>query len=157
MGYNQRASAISIKPVWETTGGRDPRGVGIETHPAYLRMIAAMPPFISSSFTHEQLRWMALTSTPTPSAHMVAYRASIRILFKRYYLTVFFGEESRSQQRLRSEGQLSFYRRLLAYYLALSCVAAAILFGGLLVLYVIKSIVGIDLIEGHSFLHGFFY
>ena len=160
MAYNSYGAqnfALALEPVWEPAPSLEVDEFPIEMHPAYQRILAAMPPLVKSSFTRQQLRWISIASMPPPVRHMVQYRASLKLLFKRYYLTVFFGEESRSLERLRGEGQLSILRRLAGYYLMMSMLAAAIIIGGVFILYVIKSICGIDLTEGPSILHGLFF
>lgn len=142
-----------LEPQWHRAAEDAP--VFIPAHPVYSRMIRAVPPHILHTFTAEQLRWLAIASTPTPSQHLIQYRASV--FFQRFYLTIFIGRENRDTARLRKEGQLSVLRRMIAYYFAMFCSVAVTLVAGIACLYAVKSILGINLMVGHSFLHDVLY
>lgn len=154
-GLAERKQGEWLEPRWERAAGNAPDEVFIPAHPTYSRMLRALPPHILETFTAQQLRWLAIASTPTPSQHLIQYRASV--FFQRFYLTVFFGRENRDAARLRREGQLSVLRRMIAYYFAMFCMVAATLIAGAVGLYTIKSILGINLMTGHSFLHELLY
>jgi hypothetical protein len=89
--------------------------------------------------------------------HTVAYRASVPLLGQRYYLAFFVGSEQRSPRRVAADGQR---RSFLHTTFGLS---AALMFACMLVMstlataYLLKSLLGIDLYDGHFFLHGLFF
>ena len=154
-GVAERKQGEWLEPQWERAAGDAPNEVFIPAHPVYSRMMRAVPPHILQTFTAQQLRWLAIASTPAPSQHLIQYRASV--FFQRFYLTVFVGRENRDAARLQREGQLSVLRRMIAYYFAMFCAIAVTLVAGVTGLYIVKSILGIDLMDGPSFLHDFLY
>lgn len=102
-----------------------------------------------------------LAPEPGPSRHALNYRVSTRLIGRTFYITLLCGSEKRSARRLRREGQL---RRFLgvAGEIAVVCTAVSIvawlLVGCFMVAaYLVKSALGIDLMDGHFFLHGLFF
>lgn len=71
-----------------------------------------------------------------------------------YYVNLRIGAELRSQERRLVEGhvQISGF----AFIYCIVCSAAIMLFGTLCILYLLKSAMGIDMIDGFSPLHPLF-
>ena len=75
----------------------------------------------------------------------------------RYFFTIRFGREHRSLDRLIGEGQVSLAKLSLVYTLAMWTVLGLVGLGVMVGIYMLKSMAGIDLLDGASFLHDFFY
>lgn len=152
-----------LPPNWHTLDGQ-PLGQrptagrpGIEWHPAFSRMIAGLPRDVQHTLTRAQLAAISEAMQPQVPTHLVQFRVSLPFIWRRYYLAFFFGRERRNLQRLRHEGQLSV--RLTSVVLslfaglALSTALVAVALGA----YIIKSALGIDLLDGPSILHDFVF
>lgn len=72
-----------------------------------------------------------------------------------YYVTILVGRERRSTARLEAEGQTRPALRFLVYFLMSSMLIVGVVCA-LVLLYLIKSALGIDLMSGDSPFH-FFY
>lgn len=84
--------------------------------------------------------------------HVIDLRASVPLPWGRYYLTILAGPERRNAARLIAEKQTHWTRQL-AVYLLLASVVLAIGIGYLVMIYVIKCALGINLLSGNSPLH----
>lgn len=84
-------------------------------------------------------------------------KVSVPTPFGWYYMNIRFGQERRSVDRLIREGQLSLKKLSLSYTVALWVVFGLICLGVMVALYIMKSLAGIDLFHGTSFLHNFLY
>lgn len=74
-----------------------------------------------------------------------------------YFFTIRFGRERRTLDRLIGEGQISLAKLSLIYTLAMWAVLGLAGLGVMVGIYILKSIAGIDLFRGASFLHDFLY
>jgi hypothetical protein len=96
---------------------------------------------------------VALARMASDGAHTLDFRSSIPFIRGRYYLRILWGREKRSLSRLIAEGQTRLHRQALVYaalsWLLVTSSAAL----ALVALYVLKSALGIDLMDGHFFLH----
>jgi len=100
-------------------------------------------------------------STPKASTHSFAYRLSSSIFGKRFYVALFIGPEQRSEERLELEEQRG---SLLGFFFDVSTMAFLIVFAlifvtgaSVVIAYLIKTAAGIDLFEGPSIFHAFFF
>lgn len=84
--------------------------------------------------------------------HLVDLRASAPFPWGRYYVTLLVGRERRSAERLRAERQTHWTRQV-AVYALLASVLLALATGYLVILYVIKCGLGINVFSGSSPLH----
>jgi hypothetical protein len=141
------------EPVWESLGETTTASVPIPAHPAFQRILGKLPARILNSFSAEQLRYLAIASQPQPGQHIVDYRASIGFFGKRFYLTVLFGRERRNLERLFAEGQLAARRLTLAYGFMAIIAAAFLTVITIFGLYITKSALNIDLLDGPSTMH----
>lgn len=120
-----------------------------------------LPPDIRASLTSEQVGRLERIIADRRAIHTVDYRASSSFCGRHFYLTLFVGPESRSLRRLRAEGQRRKIYRVLAeiagFCFSVSLLACLAVGATVITLYVAKSALGIDLLEGHTILHDFFY
>lgn len=98
---------------------------------------------------------------PTKGRHRFAYRASSSVLGRRFYVAIFIGAEKRDDARLQTEKQQKTFLRLitttLGFVWTLFFVTVVLLGLGVVIAYLLKSSLGINLFEQHSFLHDYFY
>jgi hypothetical protein len=89
---------------------------------------------------------------PAGQRHVVDLRASAPFPWGRYYVTILAGRERRSAERLRAEHQ-SHWTRQVAMYALFASVLLALATGYLVILYLIKCALGINVFTGRSPLH----
>ena len=88
------------------------------------------------------------------STHVVDYRVSVPVPFAgRYYLVVLSGRERRNPDRLAGEGQTSTSRIAALYSTLAAAMLGFAVFGMFSCLYLVKSLVGIDIFPGDLPLH----
>lgn len=75
----------------------------------------------------------------------------------RYYVRLLSGTERRHMGRLNAESQTGVVRLSLASGLILFAFFASALFGAAVFLYIVKSMLGINLFEAHSPFHRIFF
>ncbi len=110
-----------------------------------------------SELTSDQLSMIAPIVRPHPRGHGYDLKASIPIFReKRVYVRLLFGSERRNDERLRREGQTAFHRIALVQSAILLLVLGYSAFGVLCSAYILKSLIGIDLIPGPSPLHALY-
>jgi len=119
----------------------------IQNDPTIKSLLARMPDDVASSFNEEQLSHL-LTAIGARSwgKHAVDIRGTMKIpLYRwRFYYVILFGKNVRSLSRLEKDISLVVIILLITSFLIFSTLI------GLLVLYLIKSAAGIDLIPGYS-------
>lgn len=122
---------------------------------------AVLPTDIRAALTSEQIARLEDIIADRRAVHAVDYRASSSFCGRHFYLTLFLGPENRSLRRLRTEGQRRTLYRVLAevagFCMTISMLTCLIVGAAVIVLYVTKSALGIDLMQGHSMLHDYFY
>jgi len=110
-----------------------------------LRLLSSMPSHVKDSFTEEQLAYLKLA---LGSRHWEEHSIDLRGTFKpwrtRYYYVLLLGQNHRDASRWQK--QLSGLVTTLLFSLF---IVFSILFG-LLILYLIKSALGINLFKGFS-------
>jgi hypothetical protein len=122
---------------------------------------AQIPVDIRAALTPQQIaRLERMLAVPTPG-HTIDYRVSTALLGRRFYLTLFSGRELRSPRRVTADGQqrsfLDFLFEALLLCLAVTFLACLLAVTCLVLLYLVKSALGVDLFDGPSFLHRFFF
>lgn len=126
----------------------------IEQHPTFERLMARIPVNERETFTPIQLALLSSASKPPPARHWVDYRVSIPLfLGTRIYVTLLCGKERRSIRRIRSEGQTNVSTLSLAYLAAMFLIGTMAFLAAAVSLYLLKSALGIDIYDDHSFLH----
>lgn len=129
----------------------------IDWHLPFRRLILSLPAHVRATLTADQLDALSLATRPQQAPHQFQYRISFPFLWRRYYLALFFGRERRSLSRLLREGQISAQRTSIVMLAGLSLLVGVSVLTTLASLYLAKSLLGIDLIDGPSVLHGLFY
>ena len=90
----------------------------------------------------------------TRARHTVAYRVSIdTLLWGRFYVTLFAGPERRSRARLDREGQTSVSRQAILVSALVTATLSFSAFGLFCSLYLLKSVMGINVFQGSSPFH----
>jgi hypothetical protein len=116
-----------------------------------------LPGDIRAALTPGQIRRLAMLVTPQHAGHEAAYQVSTALGSSRYYFALFFGREKRSNERLHREGQKrsisGLIVRLAMIVWLLSSALLLLLLLGIFALYAAKSVLGIDLFDGHFFMH----
>lgn len=110
-------------------------------------LLDKMPDDVASSFDEKQLTHLfTAIGTKKWARHAVDIRGTYKIPFipKRYYYVMLFGQNKRSLSRY--EASTSILTKTI--FISLGIVMCTLL--GLLIIYLIKSALGINLIEGYS-------
>jgi hypothetical protein len=119
----------------------------ISNQPAITKLLSRMPEEVASSFTDEQLTHL-LTAVGSRGwgKHKVDFRGTFKLPFYqwRYYYVLLAGKNHRELSRKEKRMSLVITATLSSLFIIFS---AGI---GLLVLYLIKSALGIDLFPGFS-------
>lgn len=124
------------------------------------RLLAALPASAGARFSSEQLAVLDIAvarTRPRPGKHKIDYRVSVPFFGRRYYFVFLMGRERRTLMRIHSEGQDTVWRMSVAYTILMSAIAMGGFVAAIMLLYVVKSMVGIDLFDEHSFLHRLLY
>ena len=117
------------------------------------RTASRLPQHIWDSLTEFQKTAIQAAIADQTTNHIAKLRSSFRVAGRRYYVAAFFGHERRSVERLRRDGQLdqtevSFVLIILGFLMLIFGAMFVALFA-----YAIKSLIGIDIIDGPSPLH----
>lgn len=142
----------------------DPNGLELAVTPAkspegpfaYGRMLRRLPAAIRESLTQDQLDAISDALVPDAPTHVIDYRVSIPFFGRRFYITLLAGRERRSLERLAREAQLRAKHIAIFYSIILLFLGCVSVIGLVLLGYLTKSALGIDLMDGPSILHQFF-
>jgi hypothetical protein len=119
----------------------------ISNQPAITKLLSRMPEEVASSFTDEQLTHL-LTAVGSRGwgKHKVDFRGTFKLPFYqwRYYYVLLAGKNHRELSRKEKRMSLVITATLSSIFIIFSAGL------GLLVLYLIKSALGIDLFPGFS-------
>lgn len=148
---------MNYAPVWLNNPPRDADHTEIEFHPVFNRLLAGLPVGVKTSFTNAQLAVLSQACKPPPPRHWLDYRVSVPFFGARFYLTVFFGKERRSENRLKAEGYLGIKKVSLFYIFMLWLAFSGLFFVAAMALYFVKSAIGLDLLDDHSVVHHLFF
>lgn len=161
-----RVSAPRIlAPRWQSYSGASPEarataggpaGVAAEVlHPYLRRLLEKVEPEVCATLSDAQLVALSRATLPEPSPHLVQYRVSIP--FGRFYVALFIGRERRSRERLRREGQTRAELVNLALFLMGALLVGIATIAIVVGLYIVKSAMGIDILDGPSPFHEWLY
>lgn len=117
------------------------------------RLARAIPGDVRAQLSEEQVLRLVRALKPEPANHGLALKASFRWFGARYYLACFGGEERRSLSRLEEEGQLGAVPVGFTFFIVLGLVAVYGLFPIVIMIYLVKTALGIDFFDGPSGLH----
>ena len=114
----------------------------------------ALVPAAHAPITSTALPWNSgrTNRRPWSGDHIIDLRASVPLPGGRWYVTVLAGRERRSADRLAQEGQTSWLRRMMVYMLISSALLWLIVCA-IVLAYIAKSAIGLDLFDGASPLH----
>jgi hypothetical protein len=129
------------------------RGPSVPASPALLRLLAKMPPGVLATFSPAQLHALAQSAERASAPHLMDFLVSLPFLGRRYYLRLYVGRERRSYERLLREGQISLGRVLLVWSWLAWMILSLVALGTVVMLYVLKSQLGINIFQGQSPLH----
>ena len=116
-----------------------------------------LPADVRVSFSPAQLLALDNAIVASRAPHLLNFQVSLPMVGGRHYLAVFFGREKRNPERLRSEGKLKPLSQLLGYGLVVWIVMSLLAATGLVLLYLVKCMLGVDLFPGPSALHGLIF
>lgn len=146
---------MGFEPVWTACSQQHKKPPDVDVHPTFERMLSRMSLAARSGFTVEQLALLSKVSRPPEPLHWIDYRVSLPFFGRRFYLTFLFGKERRGLSRIKSEGQASVTKTSLIYVAVLWLLISTVLFASLVLVYALKSAIGIDVFDGPSALHDF--
>ncbi|HPG89169.1 MAG TPA: hypothetical protein PLD46_05915 [Hyphomicrobium sp.] len=148
-----RSALAPYAPIWTAEGGASAQDAAPTYHPAFERILKRLPEQHLRAFTPEQLMALSLASIPSVAPHSLDYRVSLPFFGRRFYLTILAGREQRSRARLVADGQLPVTQLLQFNPVAWSLLLALLVFGAMITLYIVKSLLGIDVFEDTSAMH----
>ncbi|MDP5131490.1 MAG: 3-phosphoshikimate 1-carboxyvinyltransferase [Paraglaciecola sp.] len=121
------------------------RPASIHEDPALQNLLANVPERVKDTFTEEQLSYLrnAIVNRQWRN-HPVDVRGTIPWFKYRYYYVVIAGKNKRELSRAEQKASRLINATFLAAFLTISVTL------GLLILYLIKSALGINLFEGYS-------
>ncbi|MCU4674811.1 3-phosphoshikimate 1-carboxyvinyltransferase [Catenovulum sp. 2E275] len=115
--------------------------------PAIEQLLNKMPKNVANSFTQEQLNYLTLAlSARKWGRHKIDLRRTLSLPFssRQFYFVFLFGKNSRTLSR--TEKNISALSAVLC--ISLSLILLSVI--GLLILYLAKSALGIDIFSGFS-------
>ena len=117
----------------------------IKEEPNVQHMLERMPKNVADSFTDDQLFYLnAALAGRRWGSHKVDVRGTIGLLRSRYYFVLLAGRDKRDLSRTESRIGKLVMAAVIALFLCVSLVL------GLVLLYILKSWLGINLFEGFS-------
>lgn len=128
-----------------------------------LKIADQIPADIRSVLTPAQnarlVTLMASLMAPPQAEHAITYRVSTSFLGHRIYLALFSGAERRVPKRVARQKRTPLYllMNLVIGCLTLLAMVMAVLIWAAIVLYLVKSWLGIDIFDGPSFLHEYVF
>lgn len=120
-------------------------------------VLARLPEVVRAKLNEDDRAALARALKMPEAQHLVDFRASTRIFNKRHYVRLMVGEEKRNVDRLRQEKQISLVKTLmLIAVIGWALTTLTVVVGGV-ILYLLKSLAGVDIFDGPSFLHALFF
>jgi len=117
----------------------------IKEEPNVQHMLERMPKNVADSFTDDQLFYLnAALAGRRWGSHKVDVRGTIGLLRSRYYFVLLAGRDKRDLSRTESRIGKLVMAAVVALFLCVSLIL------GLVLLYILKSWLGINLFEGFS-------
>ncbi|WP_144052471.1 hypothetical protein [Pseudanabaena biceps] len=89
------------------------------------------------------------TAIPQPSPKLIDLRFAIDVIFTRYFVVLMIGKDRRKQQRSYEVNGITKFANVVAAILLIIAMSLLISTVTILILYLIKSALGIDLFKGH--------
>jgi hypothetical protein len=133
----------------------------VDSNPALARLFARIPAHIRATFSGDQIEALGRAALNEHSNHALAMRRTVPLLGGRYYLAVFVGRDRRrklsSIERFILRGMKDSWSRRTFATLGLIVLAGIIVLGSICVTYLLKTALGINLLDGPSILHNLLY
>ena len=125
--------------------------------PQVRNFLRALPQELIERLTFDDLRRLGAAIHQPRAQHIVDYRLSIPLGGRRIYFRILCGWERRKLSRLIAEGQtnpwLVIAAAALTFWFMMTMTLACIA----ILVYFVKTAMGIDLFDGPSFLHKLFF
>ena len=116
-------------------------------------LVRALPPTLVDQLTLDDLQRLAAAVDRPSAQHIMDYRLSLPFGTRRFYVRLLCGRERRKLSRLIAEGQTNPWLTLAAAVLLFWFMITVSLVFLTIGLYLLKTVLGIDLFDGPSFLH----
>ena len=116
-------------------------------------LVRALPPTLVDQLTFDDLQRLAAAVDRPSAQHIMDYRLSLPFGSRRFYVRLLCGRERRKLSRLIAEGQTNPWLTLAAAVLLFWFMITVSLVFLAVGLYLLKTVLGIDLFDGPSFLH----
>lgn len=97
----------------------------------------------------EDLKSVIDTAIPRPSPKLIDLRFAIDLIFTRYFVVLMIGKDRRKQQRSYQVSGIAKVANVITAVLLIIAMSLLISAVTILILYLIKSALGIDLFAGH--------
>lgn len=109
--------------------------------------LARLDPSVAESLTQKQLEAIKnlLKAIPQPSPKLVDLRFTVDLIFSRFYIVLFVGKDRRSKKRAYFQNKLVRIGNFIAAVILLLGVNLVISASVILVAYLLKSAIGIDI------------
>ncbi|MBF6624568.1 MAG: 3-phosphoshikimate 1-carboxyvinyltransferase [Pseudomonas stutzeri] len=121
------------------------RATSLELDPFVIGLKQRLPEELRESFSDEQLQGLrSALATRSWARHKVDLRGTFNLWRTQYYFVVVAGRNKRSLSRAQQKLSLAAKAGAITVFLFFSVLL------GLVLLYVLKSALGIDLLPGHS-------
>jgi len=121
------------------------RATSLELDPFVIGLKQRLPEELRESFSDEQLQGLrSALATRSWARHKVDLRGTFNIWRTQYYFVMVAGRNKRSLSRAQQKLSLAAKAGAITVFLFFSVLL------GLVLLYVLKSALGIDLLPGHS-------
>ncbi len=121
------------------------RATSLDLDPFVIGLKQRLPEELRESFSDEQLQGLrSALATRSWARHKVDLRGTFNIWRTQYYFVVVAGRNKRSLSRAQQKLSLAAKAGAITVFLFFSVLL------GLVLLYVLKSALGIDLLPGHS-------
>ena len=118
----------------------------LKQDPGLTKLLERMPENVQDSFTEEQLAGIKLAiSGRTWASHAIDFRSTIKFFSYRYYYVFVAGRNHRELSRREKRLGLLLHTSLVATFFTFCTLL------GILVLYLVKSALGIDIFPNFSF------
>ena len=116
-------------------------------------LVRALPPALVDQLTFADLQRLTAAVVRPGASHIIDYRLSLPFGSRRFYVRLLFGRERRKLSRLIAEGQTNPWLMLAAAVLLFWFMITVSLVFIAVGVYLLKTVLGIDLFDGPSFLH----
>ena len=118
----------------------------LERDPFIRKLMERLPEHLRHSFSPEQVEALRdIYGSRTRNRHRVDLRGTLNLFGSRYYFTILAGRNKRSTSQRQGNLSLAAKAMLATVFLLFSTLL------GLLILYLLKSALGINLLPGYSF------